>query len=159
MRAQLEKPVIDCPDPRALAGFYARLLGMRVLENAPDWVVVGRAPGMRELAFQRVANWKPPRWPDPEHPQQVHLDIRVDDVDVAETRVLALGARRAPGSPETGYRVFLDPVGHPFCLVYGRSPVADPRIDFDTTSHAGPRRPGHTSGSAPSRVTSSQRKP
>ena len=159
MRAQLEKPVIDCPDPRSLAGFYARLLGMRVLESAPDWVVVGRAPGMRELAFQRVADWKPPRWPDPEHPQQVHLDIRVDDVDVAETRVLALGARRARGSPETGYRVFLDPVGHPFCLVYGRSAVADPRIDFDTTSDAGPRRTRHTSGSTPSRVTRSQRKP
>jgi hypothetical protein len=157
MRAQLEKPVIDCPDPRALAAFYARFLGMRVLEDAPDWVVLGRAAGMRELAFQRAATWVPPEWPDPAHPQQVHLDIRVDDVDVAEARVLALGARRAPGSPETGYRVFLDPVGHPFCLVFGGSPVADPRIDFDTRSGGGSGRRAHTRGSSPGRATRSQR--
>jgi hypothetical protein len=61
----------------------------------------------------------PPRWPDPEHPQQLHLDIRVDDVDAAERAVLALGARRLPTERESGFRVFADPVGHPFCLVFG----------------------------------------
>ena len=154
MWAQLEKPVVDCPDPRRLAVFYARLLSMQVLEDAPDWVVIGREPGMRELAFQRVARWVPPRWPDPDHPQQLHLDIRVNDVDVAEARVLALGATRAPGSPETGYRVFLDPVGHPFCLVHGRSATADPRMRFDTST--GPASP-QSSGSSPSRTSSSHR--
>lgn len=134
MKAELEKTVLDCPDPRALASFYASVLGMTVLEDRPEWVVIGRAPGMRELAFQRVDRWVPPGWPDPEHPQQLHLDIRVDDVNEAETAVLALGATRAPGTPETGYRVFLDPVGHPFCLVHGRSPRQDPRIGFDTTA-------------------------
>jgi len=61
----------------------------------------------------------PPRWPDPEHPQQLHLDIRVDDVDAAEQAVLALGARRLQAERESGFRVFSDPVGHPFCLVFG----------------------------------------
>jgi catechol 2,3-dioxygenase-like lactoylglutathione lyase family enzyme len=134
VRAQLEKTVIDCPDPRQLARFYARLLAMQVIEDAPDWVVLGRESGMRELAFQRAEPWVPPRWPDPAFPQQLHLDIRVDDVDVAQTRVLQLGATRAPGSPETGYRVFLDPVGHPFCLVHGRSRRPDPRMGFDTST-------------------------
>jgi hypothetical protein len=133
VRAELEKPVIDCPDPRGLAAFYARLLRLRVLESAPDWVVLGRREGMRELAFQRVEPWVPPTWPDPDQPQQMHLDIRVDDVDAVEALALSLGARRAPGSPELGYRVFLDPAGHPFCLVHGSSPVDDPRIGFDTT--------------------------
>ena len=32
----------------------------------------------------------------------------------------ALGATRASGKPETGFRVFIDPVGHPFCIVFGR---------------------------------------
>lgn len=113
---------------------------MRVIEDAPDWVVLGREPGMRELAFQRVEPWVPPRWPDPAFPQQLHLDIRVDDVDVAHTRVIELGATRAPGAPESGYRVFLDPAGHPFCLVHGLSRVPDPRMSFDTT---GSRRGHH----------------
>ena len=54
MIGRLEKTVIDCPDPRALAAFYAELLGMRVNEDSDDWVVIGRAPGARELAFQRA---------------------------------------------------------------------------------------------------------
>jgi catechol 2,3-dioxygenase-like lactoylglutathione lyase family enzyme len=115
----LEKTVVDCPDPRSLAAFYAEVLGMRVNEDGDDWVVIGRAEGWRELAFQRAPQWVPPRWPDPKHPQQMHLDIRVTDIDEAEREVLALGARRLPGSRERGFRVFVDPVGHPFCLVFG----------------------------------------
>ena len=46
-----------------------------------------------------------------------HLDIRVADVDEAEPRVLELGARRLPGGGGD-FRVYADPVGHPFCLVW-----------------------------------------
>jgi hypothetical protein len=46
----LEKTVIDCPDPRALATFYAELLGMRVNQDGDDWVIIGRAPGSRPSA-------------------------------------------------------------------------------------------------------------
>ncbi|MET0415734.1 MAG: VOC family protein [Actinoplanes sp.] len=117
---RLEKTVVDCPDPRALAAFYAEILGMRVTEDTDgNWVVIGAEPGLRQLAFQRVAEWVPPRWPDPAFPQQLHLDIRVADVDDAERRVLALGARRLPAEHESGFRVFADPAGHPFCLVFG----------------------------------------
>jgi catechol 2,3-dioxygenase-like lactoylglutathione lyase family enzyme len=115
---RLEKTVLDCPDPQALAGFYAQLLGMRLNEDDGDWVVIGREPGMRELAFQRADPYQPPRWPDPAHPQQEHLDIRVDDVDAAEAVVLGLGATRLPTEHENGFRVFTDPAGHPFCLVF-----------------------------------------
>lgn len=120
MIGRLEKTVIDCPDPRELAAFYAAALGMRVNEDLGDWVVIGVAPGDRQLAFQRAATWIAPEWPDPQHPQQLHLDIRVVDVDEAERAVVALGARRVPAERETGFRVFVDPVGHPFCLVFGR---------------------------------------
>jgi catechol 2,3-dioxygenase-like lactoylglutathione lyase family enzyme len=120
MIGRLEKTVIDCPDPQALAAFYAAVLGMQVNEDLGDWVVIGIGPNDRQLAFQRVATWVPPRWPDPQHPQQLHLDIRVDDVDESERAVVALGARRVPTARETGFRVFVDPAGHPFCLVFGR---------------------------------------
>ncbi len=120
MIGRLEKTVLDCPDPRALAAFYAAILGMRVNEDSEDWVVIGSEPGARQLAFQRATQWTAPDWPDPQRPQQLHLDIRVDDADAAEREVLALGARRLPGELAGRYRVFADPAGHPFCLVFGR---------------------------------------
>jgi catechol 2,3-dioxygenase-like lactoylglutathione lyase family enzyme len=117
---RLEKTVLDCPDPRALARFYAELLGWRINEDHKDgdWVVIGRDEGWRELAFQRADPWIAPRWPDPQHPQQEHLDIRVDDVETAQAEVLRLGATLLQGEQGTGFRVFADPAGHPFCLVY-----------------------------------------
>lgn len=120
MIGRLEKTVFDCRDPRALAAFYAAILGMRINEDGENWVVIGSEPGARQLAFQRVPGWTAPDWPDPQRSQQLHLDIRVDDVDAAEREVLALGARRLPGELEGRYRVFADPAGHPFCLVFGR---------------------------------------
>ena len=116
MIGQLHSVVIDAPDAHALARFYADVLGMEVTGDAgDDWVVVTGA-GYR-IAFQQASDLQPPDWPDPFRPQQFHLDIRVADVEEAEPRVLALGARRLPG--EGGdFRVYGDPVGHPFCLVW-----------------------------------------
>ena len=120
MIGRLEKTVFDCPDPRTLAAFYAAVLGMQVNEDDGDgaWVVIGRDTGWRELAFQRAAPYLPPVWPEPGHPQQLHVDIRVDDVDAAERAVVALGASRLHDAREQGFRVFADPAGHPFCLVF-----------------------------------------
>jgi hypothetical protein len=47
----------------------------------------------------------------------MHLDFDVKDLDVAEVKVLALGATKAEFQSATNFRVYLDPVGHPFCLV------------------------------------------
>ena len=73
------------------------------------------------LSFQRVDGFRPPEWPGQEHPQQFHVDVTVDDVDAAETLVLALGATKheqQPEDPEANWRVYLDPAGHPFCLCW-----------------------------------------
>jgi len=93
---------------------------MRINEDIDGWVVIGLEPDLRQLAFQRVTEWVPPRWPDPAHPQQLHLDIRVSDADKAEQELIALGATCVPGEREAGFRVFTDPIGHPFCIVFGR---------------------------------------
>jgi hypothetical protein len=116
MIGQLHSVVLDAPDAHALATFYARLLGMDV-KGAPGdrWVTITGA-GYR-IAFQQASDLRPPDWPDPDHPQQFHLDIRVADVDEAEPKVLELGARRLPGGGGD-FRVYADPVGHPFCLVW-----------------------------------------
>jgi catechol 2,3-dioxygenase-like lactoylglutathione lyase family enzyme len=105
--------ILDCPDPAALAAFYAELLGLPVTYESDDFTVVSKDGTTSGFAFQRAPDHRPPQWPDPEHPQQVHLDVMVDDQAVAERQVLALGARRAP----TGDHVYVDPAGHPFCLI------------------------------------------
>jgi catechol 2,3-dioxygenase-like lactoylglutathione lyase family enzyme len=117
MIGQLHSVVLDAPDAHALATFYADLLGMEVSRGGPGdrWVVV-TGHGHR-LAFQQAPDLVPPDWPDPARPQQFHLDVEVDDVDEAEARVLALGARRLPGEG-ADFRVYADPAGHPFCLVW-----------------------------------------
>ena len=112
--ARFPSIVIDCPDPVALAGFYAALLDWKT-EAEPDWVEI-RADYGDHIAFQAVADYAPPRWPSQEAPQQMHLDLVVDDLDDAEAEVLALGATKHEHQPGTTFRVFLDPAGHPFCL-------------------------------------------
>jgi catechol 2,3-dioxygenase-like lactoylglutathione lyase family enzyme len=119
---RVEKTVLDCADPQALAAFYARLLGFRVNEDDGHWQKDPAAPHRSQARvgpLQRGRPYAPPQWPDPQRPQQEHLDIRVDDVDAAEREVLAAGATRLPNDHEGGFRVFADPAGHPFCLAYG----------------------------------------
>ncbi len=117
MIGRLRTVVIDCPDPLALADFYAQVLGLPVTRRDEGWVVVGGGDGEPRVAFQGAPDYQPPRWPDPERPQQFHLDVLVDDVDAAEAKVFALGATRLPGEGED-FRVYADPAGHPFCLVW-----------------------------------------
>jgi catechol 2,3-dioxygenase-like lactoylglutathione lyase family enzyme len=119
MNIRIHSVVLDCPDPAALAAFYAALLGVPVARDDGDWVVVGdEADATRPvLAFQLAPDLVPPDWPDPARPQQVHLDLIVDDVAAAEARALELGARRLPGEGDD-FRVYADPAGHPFCLVW-----------------------------------------
>jgi catechol 2,3-dioxygenase-like lactoylglutathione lyase family enzyme len=104
---------IDAPDASALAGFYAGLLGMEVTYEGPEGALI--AGDGKSVMFQQVSGYNPPRWPDPAHAQQAHLDIIVDDLDAGEARALELGASRLNGSGER-FRVFADPAGHPFCL-------------------------------------------
>ena len=118
MIGQLRSVVVDCPDPAELASFYEKLLGGQRLADGddPDWVVVV-ANGTR-LAFQRAPEYVPPVYPDPHGSQQFHLDVLVEDVELAESQVLALGAKLISRDNDDTFRVYTDPVGHTFCLVW-----------------------------------------
>ena len=106
--------VIDCPDPSALAAFYGAMLDWKV-EVSPGWAEI-RAEDGQCISFQQAEAYTPPKWPGQEVPQQMHLDVIVDDLDAAEPAVLELGATKPEYQPGTTFRVFLDPAGHPFCL-------------------------------------------
>ncbi|MEU0967822.1 VOC family protein [Streptomyces sp. NPDC005917] len=113
--AKLGVVVLDCPDPSALAGFYAGVLGGSV-EGDGEWVDL-RVPGGQALAFQKAAGFVPPTWPAPDDSQQFHLDLVVDDLDAAEKGVLELGAKPLDAADRArSFRVYADPAGHPFCL-------------------------------------------
>ena len=122
---------IDCADPLSLADFYAAITQFQVFisddlnKDEVTWVELRDKDNQTKLAFQKIANYRQPTWPDGNTPQQAHLDFFVDDLDEAENHVLALGAKKAdfqPGSPVGPeeiyeFRVYLDLAGHPFCLI------------------------------------------
>jgi catechol 2,3-dioxygenase-like lactoylglutathione lyase family enzyme len=121
MIGTLRSVVVDCKDPRGLADFYAGVLG-GVPEAEDDTWVVLTDPSGRRLAFQLSPEHEPPTFPDPRGSQQFHLDVAVTDIDDAERQVLALGATRVTDvHVEDHFRVYRDPAGHTFCLVWGVS--------------------------------------
>ena len=130
-KPKLDLVVLDCPDALALGRFYADLLGWEVEDGSDRHFTTlvppggGLSPdnpdGRTTLAFQGIDDWVEPTWPGGAHPQQSHLDFSVSDIDEAEPAVVALGARVHHHQPSKDghFRVFLDPVGHPFCLIKG----------------------------------------
>lgn len=107
--------VLDCADTTGMAQFYADLLGWTA-KSDPDGSWATASSGDQHLHFQRVDDYRAPQWPGQDVPQQVHLDVDVDDLDEGEAAVVALGATLHEHQPGTSFRVFLDPAGHPFCL-------------------------------------------
>ena len=112
MIGRMHHVVIDCPDPAALAGFYAALLGLPITYSSPDFCVVAASDTTSGLAFQLAPGNPRPTWPDATVPQQLHLDVMVDDPFAAGHEAVELGAAGLPGE-----NVYADPAGHPFCLI------------------------------------------
>jgi predicted enzyme related to lactoylglutathione lyase len=110
----LDYAVLDCPDPGALARFYAAVLGWEVVRVDEDWAVAA-GPAQQRLAFQRAPDFEPVDWPA--EGVHAHLDLVVPDMDAAQGWVIDKGAELVDDSAEhPGFRVFRDPVGHYFCL-------------------------------------------
>jgi predicted enzyme related to lactoylglutathione lyase len=110
--------IIDCPDPIKLATFYSQVTGRAIMEGSGD-SMAAITFGEVDLAFQRVEDYRPPRWPDDEHPKQYHLDFEVDEIEPEQRRVVKLGAtlqKDFVGPDGYGWQVYTDPAGHPFCL-------------------------------------------
>lgn len=130
----LRAVVLDATNARAVAEFYRELLGFvyRTGDEAPppgqpdpqgqDWLVLRDQEGEARLAVQCVAELPPSTWPDPQVPQQLHLDMTVGDVEQLARqceRALALGAKvllDRSSDPDEPLYVFADPAGHPFCI-------------------------------------------
>jgi catechol 2,3-dioxygenase-like lactoylglutathione lyase family enzyme len=126
--AKLAATVLDCPDPTSLAKFYESITGWPVVEiytssdaeRIVGWAYLENESGGATIGFARVDNYRAPTWPEGEIQQQEHLEFAVADLDRGEAAILEIGARKADFQPGTTFRVFLDPAGHPFCLIKSR---------------------------------------
>ncbi|HEY3681614.1 MAG TPA: VOC family protein [Streptosporangiaceae bacterium] len=106
--------VLDCPDPDALAPFWAAALGY---ETGPAG---GVYRGLRDprghwptMLLQRVTDPKVGK-------NRMHLDIRVRDMDPELARLRGLGATVVRGPfDDDGWltAVLADPAGNEFCAI------------------------------------------
>ena len=116
MKITAQTVVFDAADIEAESSFWAEMLGGEV-RATQDWhtiVVDGSAP----VAVQLAPEHQPPQWPEG-RPQQIHLDLDVEDIAAAHTEVVELGAevlQMATGTQR--FNVYADPAGHPFCLCW-----------------------------------------
>lgn len=113
--------VFDAADLHDESAFWAGVLGGHVVAE-DDWHSVVDAQGRWRMGIQLAPNHIPPEWPDGA-PQQVHLDLHVDDPRTAHADVMSLGARLLQAADDLdadeGHQVYADPAGHPFCIGWG----------------------------------------
>ncbi|TMR08334.1 VOC family protein [Nonomuraea turkmeniaca] len=128
-RLRVTSVTIGTSQPRELAHFYSRLLGLPVTtEDGPGpgepdnggWAQI-RPPEhvtAPSLSFEYERSYTRPVWPSVSGEQTAsqHLDIEVDDLPAAVEWAVACGAVLAEFQPQDNVRVLLDPDGHPFCL-------------------------------------------
>jgi catechol 2,3-dioxygenase-like lactoylglutathione lyase family enzyme len=112
--------VLDAPDAAALGAFYQRLLGWPVTSDEDDgtWFRIAPGPDTAGISIQYEPLFVRPVWPAAAGQQQMqaHLDLKVDDLVAACAHAEECGATLAEFQPQDDVRVYLDPVGHPFCL-------------------------------------------
>jgi catechol 2,3-dioxygenase-like lactoylglutathione lyase family enzyme len=109
---------LNSPNPSALAKFYAALLGWEVTNDEGGWVELPNPDGGIALNFHSDDHYQRPVWPSEPGKQtmQVHLEIKVDNLEAGVAHALACGATLADFQPQEDVRVHLDPDGHPFCI-------------------------------------------
>lgn len=119
MRIDHQVVAFDAADLSTESTFWARVLGGTV-DPEDDWHMV-YVDGEPRVGVQLAPDHVPPEWPDGE-PQQIHLDLWVDDIASAHEEVMAAGATLLKPVDETKpddlFQVYADPAGHPFCLCW-----------------------------------------
>ncbi len=114
--------MVDARDLDVESRFWAGLLDGDVHRD-DDWhsIVVD---GEWVMGVQLAPNHVRPDWPTGPQQQQVHLDLRVEDIEEAGRIAVALGGRQlqAPRRPADNpdgdelFAVYASPTGHPFCF-------------------------------------------
>ncbi len=116
----IREVVLNTPDPLALAGFWARVVGGTPEEWYDGWVTLEPPPHGQRLSFQRSEG------KTDYTVTGMHFDVLVDDLELAHDAVVDAGGvylerrlspRPGPDGEPIPWRVYADPDGHRFCLV------------------------------------------
>jgi catechol 2,3-dioxygenase-like lactoylglutathione lyase family enzyme len=134
--ARIGNITFACENPRALAEFWAAVLGYEIEQFPQEFVDTLRAHGVGEAELENEVAARDPTGSGPRLYFQrkektrtatapIHLDINVEDHEAELQRLLGLGAtlvetrtRRVGPISET-WTVMRDPEGNPFCLQGG----------------------------------------
>lgn len=105
---------IDCAEPRSLAEFWTRALGLEVVHDAGGEFLELRPPGDAGgpyLGLQKVPEDKAGK-------NRVHLDLSTADMDTEVARLVGLGATVSEKHEVPGlvWTVLSDPAGNEFCV-------------------------------------------
>ena len=123
---------VDSAEPRAIAPFWAQVLGWRTTYDTPDEVVLEPPEGSPEdgvapdILFLRV--------PEPKTVKnRLHIDLRPDDQAAEVARIEALGGRRVSvgQGDDVSWVVLADPDGNEFCVLRALTPQE--RAEEDST--------------------------
>lgn len=113
--ATVKMLTLDSADSHRDARFWSSVLGWDIVHQQDEYVML-RGPGGLALGLGTVQDYEPPGWPNERGSKQFHLDLAVDDLDVATAHCIELGATLPDEQPGATWKVLLDPSGHPFCL-------------------------------------------
>ena len=117
--------MVDAHDPRALAEFWAEVLGWKIGEGGNEievWIEreLGdpKNTGFPDILFLKNSDLKNVK-------NRLHLDLRPDDQAAEVRRLEKLGAKRIEigqsADPDTSWVVMADPEGNEFCVLRARS--------------------------------------
>jgi predicted enzyme related to lactoylglutathione lyase len=120
MRIMHQVVVFDAVELAAESAFWAGILD-GIVDAEDHWHMV-YVDGRPRVGVQLAPNHVPPVWPDGAPPQQIHIDLWVEDFPEAHDRVMSLGATvikpAADVDSPDNFQVYADPAGHPFCLCW-----------------------------------------
>ncbi|WP_037313850.1 VOC family protein [Amycolatopsis orientalis] len=113
MGIELGMITIDCADPRGLAAFWTKALGVEVDQDYDgEFLILRPAVGSAPVfAFQRVPEERAGK-------NRVHMDFGTDDMEKEVERLIGLGATKLDvhEMPGMTWTVLADPVGNEFCV-------------------------------------------
>lgn len=93
---------IDCMDVAPVARFSEQLLGLRVGDfDPPHWAQLWDPNGGVHLNIQGQPSYERPVWPEQDGAQakMLHLEVEIDDVEVAVARAIDAGGVEASWQP------------------------------------------------------------
>lgn len=121
MSLKIQCLTVDAHDPRALAEFWAKVLGWKIGEDGDDigWWIERESEDPKQTDFPDILFLRVPDTKNVKN--RLHLDLRPDNQEKEVERLEKLGAIKIDIGqsidPDTTWIVMADPEGNEFCVL------------------------------------------